>query len=506
MSEDIRLWKVDEGEVEEILVEFGGKRELIKVQEIDATLENIRLLLDQNPALFDALPLNSSEITYDDAQSDTSETTTGTTKEDEYEAWISGSQRWQPSDSDDIVQRQPRPSESSVFQTNLKDEPEIVGWEKMTTIEDSICPACDKKLKNQHGVISHLSSGTCPADDSTIRRHQILNIRKQKLLMYVASMTEPVGDTSSVSLKDIVQITGQENVKSPLDTLVEKEKLNKYSSDSNNPEYSITDTGLMEIKRAFESNPNLLEEIAPTLSAWVFDEASKMNPNNNLSENNAGESDIDEIDWLNTSLNEIPCIPKWDEHYDEGTSLKLIEPTHRETLPNPDIDEHKKTLWSGKTLFSYLIPDNIDITYNESVGESIRVENGEILDGEISAEIEKSFVGYLSDEITQQSGEARLMQFVRDISGFVRCSLQVIQFPNGHDLIDRDLHNELRDLFLETREKNWELIESYRHNESIISNQNPSPEELGISVLEAWKETQQTGIDMIKYYHSSADV
>ena len=506
MSKDIRLWKVDEGEVEEILVDYGDKEEIIKIQELDATFENIRLLLDQSPSLFDALPLNSSEITYDDAQSDTSETTTETSKENEYEAWISGSQRWQPSDSDDVVQNQSRPSESSVFQTNLKDEPEIVGWEKMTTIEDNICPACDKELKNRHGVISHLSSGTCPADDSTIRQHQILNIRKQKLLIYVASMTEPVGDASSVTLKNIVQITGQENVKSPLDKLAEEEKLDKYSSDSNNPEYSITNTGLMEIERTFESNPNLLEEIAPTLSEWIFDKESEMNSKKDTSEGNVGKSDIDEIDWMNKSSKEIPCIPEWDEHFDEATSLKLIEPTHRETLPNPDIDENGTTLWSGKTLFSYLIPNDIEIAYNGSVGETIHIEKGEILAGAINAETEKSFISYLSDKIAQQSGEARLIQFVRDISGFVQCSLQVLQFPNSHDLIDRDLYNELRDLFLETREKNWELIESYRYNESTISNQSTSPEELGTSVMEAWKETQRTGMDMIKYYHSSDDV
>jgi len=152
----------------------------------------------------------------------------------------------------------------------------------MSTIEDSTCPACSKQLKNRHGVISHLSSGTCPSDESTVRRHQILNIAKEKLLIYVASIAEPVGDASSLTLKNIVQITGQENVKSSLDTLAEEGNINKSEINPNNPAYSITDAGLTEIERAFESNPDRLEEIAPSLATWIFD-------------------DLDELEWESNS-------------------------------------------------------------------------------------------------------------------------------------------------------------------------------------------------------------
>jgi len=88
MSDNPIIWEVDEGKIKKLLIEYDGGEKVIPVKEIDATLDNIRLLLDQDPLLFDILPVGSSDITTAnteiDTQSEVPAGATDTSPEDDY--------------------------------------------------------------------------------------------------------------------------------------------------------------------------------------------------------------------------------------------------------------------------------------------------------------------------------------------------------------------------------------------------------------------------------------
>lgn len=268
MGGDIYIWNVHEGRIREIAVETGGYVEIISVDNLEATLDNVLLFLEQESKLFDSLPLDEDMVTRVDTK-----TKSEKKESDDFEAWVNGLQRWEP--SRETNSSAPEAQEKSSDNTTGESiEIAFPSWEEMSTIEDDVCPACDEDFKNHHGVISHLSSGSCPANTSLVEQHKMLNITKEKALLYVARLTEPVGPLESISVKELVQRTGQGNIKYPLETLADQGLLETAPSPNSDNEvnFRITDEGLEKIRESFQSNPERLAGISPALSSWIFGE------------------------------------------------------------------------------------------------------------------------------------------------------------------------------------------------------------------------------------------
>lgn len=271
MGSKIKIWSVSKGKIQEVAIGEGDNRKIITVNGFDATLDNIRLLLDQDPKLYKILPIGTPPKEDGANTVETNHPEKSGVKDgdvDDFEAWVKGEQRWQSSNQEDSTEEAP----SSQFRFDShKLNSDIVDWEEMSTIENDICPACEKGLKNHHGVISHLSSGSCPADESTTQQHQMLNITKEKLLIVVTALTGPIGERDTASLKQLIQETGKGNIKAPLESLGESGYINISSSGNpDNPKFEVTNDGISKIISTFSSNPERLSDVSPSLASHLF--------------------------------------------------------------------------------------------------------------------------------------------------------------------------------------------------------------------------------------------
>ncbi len=153
--------------------------------------------------------------------------------------------------------------------------------------------------------------------------------------------------------------------------------------------------------------------------------------------------------------------------FNESTVLELLRKTSVKELPEPDEEIDGESHWSGKTVFSLLLPDGLELEFDSSMGEEVRVENGELVEGTIDEKAVGSFVGELIDTITKIYGETRSAQFIDDIAALAIRSIMNFGFSFGID--DEDLpqeaRSEIEQAIEDSEEEVVKLIESYERGE-----------------------------------------
>jgi DNA-directed RNA polymerase subunit A' len=75
-------------------------------------------------------------------------------------------------------------------------------------------------------------------------------------------------------------------------------------------------------------------------------------------------------------------------------------------LPKPDID---KKHYSGKSLFSMLIPEDISVTYKSKLGEEVIIKEGKVIKGSIES---KGITGELLEKIFLKDGQEAARKFL----------------------------------------------------------------------------------------------
>jgi DNA-directed RNA polymerase subunit A' len=154
--------------------------------------------------------------------------------------------------------------------------------------------------------------------------------------------------------------------------------------------------------------------------------------------------------------------------FTETQALDLLRATSVDTLPDPDgQDETDEPYWTGRTIFSELLPDDLSLEFTSSAGDSVHINDGKLAEGTIDEDGVGAFGGEIVDTITKVYSKTRARVFINEVSSVAVRSIMHFGFSIGID--DESIPPEAGDSVDEAIEEAYEnvdkLIERYRAEE-----------------------------------------
>src|SRR6056297_1008913 len=120
-------------------------------------------------------------------------------------------------------------------------------------------------------------------------------------------------------------------------------------------------------------------------------------------------------------------------HFTETQALDLLRATRVDELPDPDGEDETGPYWTGRTVFSLLLPDGLNLDFTSSTGEDVVIENGNLLEGTIDEDAVGAFGGEIVDTIVKQYSETRARVFINEVASLAMRAIMHFGFSIGID-------------------------------------------------------------------------
>ena len=154
--------------------------------------------------------------------------------------------------------------------------------------------------------------------------------------------------------------------------------------------------------------------------------------------------------------------------FTETQALDLLRATRVDELPESDgVDEQGREYWTGRTLFSELLPDDLSLEFTSSAGDVVRIEDGQLVEGTIDEDAVGAFGGEVVDTITKVYGETRARVFINEIAALAMRAIMHFGFSIGIDdeSIPPEAEEQVDDAIESAYDRVQELIETYEAGE-----------------------------------------
>ncbi|MDY0266537.1 MAG: DNA-directed RNA polymerase subunit A' [Methanimicrococcus sp.] len=160
-------------------------------------------------------------------------------------------------------------------------------------------------------------------------------------------------------------------------------------------------------------------------------------------------------------------------------ALDLLRKTDIRELPAPaGVDENGDEYWTGKQIFSQILPEGLNIAFSSNVGtkdkeEDLRtdayviIEDGELLAGTIDETAIGAFKAQILDTIIKEYGTTRGAQFVDDVTKLaIRAVMRTgLSFGISDEDIPKEAVDHIEEELTKAEKSVQELIEAYKNEE-----------------------------------------
>jgi DNA-directed RNA polymerase subunit A' len=104
--------------------------------------------------------------------------------------------------------------------------------------------------------------------------------------------------------------------------------------------------------------------------------------------------------------------------FNETQALDLLRATRIDELPEADGVEAEtdRPYWTGRTLFSELLPEDLELRFGSSTGDTVHIEDGQLLEGTIDEDAVGAFGGEVVDTIAKEYSRTRARIFINELS------------------------------------------------------------------------------------------
>jgi DNA-directed RNA polymerase, subunit A'' (EC 2.7.7.6) len=110
--------------------------------------------------------------------------------------------------------------------------------------------------------------------------------------------------------------------------------------------------------------------------------------------------------------------------FNETQALDLLRTTRIDELPEADgiVDTFDDTegegepYWTGRTLFSELLPEELNLEFTSSAGDRVVIDDGQLLDGTVDEDAVGAFGGEIVDTIAKTHSRTRARIFINEVS------------------------------------------------------------------------------------------
>ena len=150
--------------------------------------------------------------------------------------------------------------------------------------------------------------------------------------------------------------------------------------------------------------------------------------------------------------------------FNETQALDMLRATRIDELPEPDgTDDTGEPYWTGRTLFSELLPDDLNLEFTSSAGDTVVIEDGQMTSGTIDEDGVGAFGGEVVDTIAKDYSKTRARILVNEISALAMRSIMHFGFSIGIDdeSIPREAEEQINDAIDNAYDRVEELIETY---------------------------------------------
>jgi len=166
-----------------------------------------------------------------------------------------------------------------------------------------------------------------------------------------------------------------------------------------------------------------------------------------------------------------------DAKFTKAETLFILSKIEHRPLPEPII-ENGVAYWTGKQLFSLILPEDLRMTFKSSICRKcsecmkekcdydayVRIRNGELLCGTIDERAVGSFKGKVLDCIARDYGSEAARRFIDDLTRVAIGAIMVHGFTTGID--DEDIPDEavrqIEDVLEDAHIRVEDLVSAYR--------------------------------------------
>jgi DNA-directed RNA polymerase subunit A' len=150
-------------------------------------------------------------------------------------------------------------------------------------------------------------------------------------------------------------------------------------------------------------------------------------------------------------------------HFSETQALDLLRATSVDELPPADGEADGEQYWTGRTVFSELLPDDLNLEFTSSAGDTVVIEDGQLVSGTIDEDAVGAFGGEIVDTLTKVYSETRARVFVNEVAALAMRAIMHFGFSIGID--DESIPPEANQMVDEAMENAYDrigdLIDSY---------------------------------------------
>ncbi len=153
--------------------------------------------------------------------------------------------------------------------------------------------------------------------------------------------------------------------------------------------------------------------------------------------------------------------------FNETQALDLLRTTRTDELPEPDGSEDGAAYWTGRTLFSELLPEGLDLEFTSSAGDRVHIEDGQLLKGTIDEDAAGAFGGEVVDTIAKEYSRTRARIFINEVSSLAVRTIMHFGFSISIDdeSIPEQAQAQIDEAIENANERVEELIAAYERGE-----------------------------------------
>ncbi len=154
--------------------------------------------------------------------------------------------------------------------------------------------------------------------------------------------------------------------------------------------------------------------------------------------------------------------------FTETQALDLLRSTSVDELPEADgTDEGGAPYWTGRTVFSELLPDDLSIEFTSSTGDTVVIKSGQLLEGTIDEDAVGAFGGEIVDTIVKVYNKTRARRFINEIGALAVRTIMHFGFSIGIDdeSIPEAAGEQIDEAIQSAYDRIQELIETYEVGE-----------------------------------------
>lgn len=176
-----------------------------------------------------------------------------------------------------------------------------------------------------------------------------------------------------------------------------------------------------------------------------------------------------------------PSREMYRSHYSKAETLSILARVPYKELPDPMVDKKGVEYWTGKQIFSLVLPEDLRMSFKASICRKcavcqkekcdldafVKIRDGKLLYGTIDEKAIGSFKGKILDKVARDYGSERAREFLDNVTRLAIGAIMIRGFTTGID--DEDIPSEatrqIEEVLREAISKVDGFVDAYRRNE-----------------------------------------